>query len=112
MNPIIQKIESKLIKEHNPYRVGDTIKASLKVVEGSKERIQVFEGVIIAINGVGLSKSITVRKISFGTGVERIIPVNSPKLASINVVKKGRPRRAKLYYLRGREGKSALKIKG
>jgi len=89
------------------FNAGDTIKVDVKIVEGDKERIQAFEGLCIARSGGGLNESFTVRKISYGEGVERIFPVFSPKIAGITVLKKGKVRRAKLYYLRDRRGKSA-----
>ena len=89
------------------FSAGDTIKVNVKIVEGDKERIQAFEGLCIARSGGGLNESFTVRKISYGEGVERIFPVFSPKIAGITVLKKGKVRRAKLYYLRDRKGKSA-----
>ena len=89
------------------FSVGDTIKVDVKIVEGDKERIQAFEGLCIARSGGGLNESFTVRKISYGEGVERIFPIFSPKIAGITVLKKGKVRRAKLYYLRDRRGKSA-----
>ena len=89
------------------FSAGDTIKVDVKIVEGDKERIQAFEGLCIARSGGGLNESFTVRKISYGEGVERIFPVFSPKIAGITVLKKGKVRRAKLYYLRDRKGKSA-----
>ena len=89
---------------------GDSVKVNVKVSEGNRERIQTFEGVIISINGVGISKTITVRKLSFGVGVERIFPVHAPIVESIEIQRKGKVRRSKLYYLRDRIGKSA-KIK-
>ena len=101
----IQKITAnKKITEFSP---GDTIKVDVKIVEGDKERIQAFEGLCIARSGGGLNESFTVRKISYGEGVERIFPIFSPKIAGITVLKKGKVRRAKLYYLRDRRGKSA-----
>ena len=104
----IQKITAnKKITEFSP---GDTIKVDVKIVEGDKERIQAFEGLCIARSGGGLNESFTVRKISYGEGVERIFPIFSPKIAGIIVLKKGKVRRSKLYYLRDRVGKSA-KIK-
>ena len=90
-----------------PFRSGDTLRVNVRVKEGEKERIQAFEGVCIARRGSGVSETFTVRKISNGVGVERIFPVHSPMLAEINVVRRGRVRRAKLYYLRGRTGKAA-----
>ena len=89
------------------FSAGDTIKVDVKIVEGDKERIQAFEGLCIARSGGGLHESFTVRKISYGEGVERIFPIFSPKIAGITVIKKGKVRRAKLYYLRDRRGKSA-----
>jgi large subunit ribosomal protein L19 len=108
---IIEEIEkSKLKKELPSYKAGDTVKVNVKVSEGNRERIQIFEGVIIATNGVALNKTITVRKLSFGVGVERIFPVHAPIVDSIEVIRKGKVRRSKLYYLRDRVGK-ATKIK-
>ncbi|MFO1190370.1 MAG: 50S ribosomal protein L19 [Alphaproteobacteria bacterium] len=89
------------------FAPGDTLKISVKVTEGERERIQVFEGVCIARSARGLNSSFTVRKISYGEGVERIFPLYSPRVDKIEVVRRGRVRRAKLYYLRGRTGKSA-----
>lgn len=105
---LVKVIESENIKNNYPdVEVGDYVKAHLKIKEGSKERIQVFEGYVIARKGSGLSESITIRRISYGVGVERILPVNSPKIDHIDVVRKGKIRRAKLYYLRARQGKAA-----
>ena len=99
------------MKENVPaFNVGDTVRVGFKVIEGTKERIQNFEGVVIAKKHGGIRESFTVRRLSFGVGVERTFPVHSPKIASITVVKRGRVRRAKLYYLRGLTGKAA-KIK-
>jgi large subunit ribosomal protein L19 len=89
------------------FAPGDTLRVNLKVVEGSRERIQAFEGVCIGRKNAGLSSNFTVRKISFGEGVERVFPLYSPRIASIEVVRRGDVRRAKLYYLRGRAGKKA-----
>ena len=89
------------------FRPGDTLKVNVKVVEGDRERVQAFEGVCIARKNAGLNSSFTVRKISYGEGVERIFPLYSPRLTSVEVVRSGDVRRAKLYYLRGRRGKSA-----
>jgi large subunit ribosomal protein L19 len=86
---------------------GDTIRVNVKVIEGTRERVQAFEGVVIARRNRGLNSSFTVRKISYGEGVERVFPLYSPRIDSIEVVRRGRVRRAKLYYLRGRTGKSA-----
>jgi large subunit ribosomal protein L19 len=110
---VIDKIQKdqmdKIIAERSipDFSAGDTIKVDVKIVEGDKERIQAFEGLCIARSGGGLNESFTVRKISYGEGVERIFPVFSPKIAGITVLKKGKVRRAKLYYLRDRRGKSA-----
>ncbi|MBM3489738.1 MAG: 50S ribosomal protein L19 [Alphaproteobacteria bacterium] len=86
---------------------GDTLKVNVKVVEGNRERVQAFEGVCIALKRRGLNSSFTVRKISYGEGVERVFPLHSPRIESIEVVRRGKVRRAKLYYLRGRTGKAA-----
>ena len=108
---LINNIESEYLKDNLPdFKSGDTVKVNVKVIEGNRERIQTFEGVIIATNGAGVNKTITVRKLSFGVGVERIFPVHAPIVDSIEVVRKGKVRRSKLYYLRDRVGKSA-KIK-
>ena len=108
---LIENIEKDYLKEDLPeFKSGDTVKVNVKVSEGNRERIQTFEGVIIAVNGVGINKTITVRKLSFGVGVERIFPVHAPIVDSLEVVRKGKVRRSKLYYLRDRVGKSA-KIK-
>ena len=103
-NQMDKIIAERAIPDFSP---GDTIKVDVKIVEGDKERIQAFEGLCIARSGGGLNESFTVRKISYGEGVERIFPVFSPKIAGITVLKKGKVRRAKLYYLRDRRGKSA-----
>jgi large subunit ribosomal protein L19 len=89
------------------FRAGDTVKVHVRVVEGGRERVQVFEGVVIARNGKGLSESFTVRKVSFGVGVERVFPVHAPIIQKIEVVRRGDVRRSKLYYLRQRSGKAA-----
>jgi large subunit ribosomal protein L19 len=119
---IIQELEAEQMKSlrkkaHPEFRPGDTLKVNVKVVEQSydekakqmktRERLQAFEGVCIARQGAGLNESFTVRKISYGEGVERVFPVYSPLVDSVAVVRKGKVRRAKLYYLRGRRGKSA-----
>lgn len=93
------------------FHVGDTISISVNVIEGDKERIQIFKGIVMGIKGGGISKTFRVRKISNGVGVERIFPINSPRIAKLEVVKSGSVRRAKLYYLRGLTGKAATKIK-
>ena len=96
--------EQRAIPEFGP---GDTVKISVKVVEGSRERVQAFEGVCIGRSNRGVNSSFTVRKISYGEGVERVFPLYSPKIQAIEVVRRGAVRRAKLYYLRGRTGKAA-----
>ena len=101
---IAKFLESKSIPE---FRAGDTLKVGVKVVEGERTRVQNYEGVCIARSNAGMGSSFTVRKISFGEGVERVFPLYSPNIDSIDVVRKGAVRRAKLYYLRGRTGKSA-----
>lgn len=95
------------LRDTPEFRPGDTIKVMVKVVEGERERLQPFEGLCIARKGGGINASFTLRKLSFGEGVERVFPLHSPILASIEVVRRGRVRRAKLYYLRGRTGKAA-----
>lgn len=110
---IIQKLEAEQaekIAAKRPvpeFSPGDTVKVNVRVVEGTRERIQAYEGVCISRNGGGLNESFTVRKISYGEGVERVFPIFSPLIDSIEVVRRGKVRRAKLYYLRGRRGKSA-----
>lgn len=105
---IIRAIEAKQIKENaENFSIGDTVKVFFKIVEGTTERIQVFEGIVIAKNNSGVRKTFTVRKISYGVGVERIFPMHSPRIEKVEVVRKGRVRRAKLYYLRDRVGKAA-----
>lgn len=104
----LQAVESAHVREDVPtFRAGDTVKVHVRVVEGGRERVQIFEGVVIARNGEGARASFTVRKISFGVGVERVFPVHAPIIAKIEVVRKGDVRRSKLYYLRERSGKSA-----
>lgn len=111
MKGIIEAIDKEGLKDSVPsFNVGDTVKVSVKVIEGSRERIQAFEGVVIARKGGGIGETFTVRRISFGVGVERTFPLHSPKITDIQVVRKGKVNRAKLYYLRGLTGKAA-KIK-
>ena len=101
-------IEQTQMKQNLPtFRPGDTVRVHVRVVEGNRERIQAFEGVVIAIKGVGAGRTFTARKVSYGVGVERIFPLHSPKLDVIEVVRRGRVRRAKLYYLRQLRGKAA-----
>lgn len=108
----LDQVESAYLRDDIPdFSPGDTVKVLVRVVEGGRERIQTFEGVIISRDGGGLRESFTVRKISFGVGVERIFPLHSPIIQSIDVVRKGAVRRAKLYYLRDRIGSKAIRIK-
>ncbi len=100
-------IEKKKRADVPAFRPGDTIRVHVKIKEGDKERLQAFEGTVIAEKNSGLGKTITVRKISFGQGVERIFPVNAPVIDHIDIVRTGKVRRAKLYYLRGLKGKAA-----
>jgi len=112
MNPILE-IEREQIERLTAERPipdfgpGDTVRVNVKVIEGNRERVQAFEGVVIAKKNRGINSSFTVRKISYGEGVERIFPLYSPRIESIEVIRRGRVRRAKLYYLRGRTGKAA-----
>ncbi len=108
MNSIIKKLEDRGLRSELPdFRVGDTVRLQVKVVEGEKERIQPFEGVVIKINRGGNRATFTVRKVSYGVGVERIFPMHSPRLEKIQVLTHGKVRRAKLYYLRKLSGKAA-----
>ena len=109
MHPFIET-QKEWMKDVPPFRAGDTLRVSVRVREGDKERLQAFEGVCIARRGSGVSASFTVRKISNGVGVERIFPVHSPMIAEITVLRRGRVRRAKLFYLRSLAGK-ATRIK-
>ena len=104
---LIGAVEEGLRKEVTDFSIGDTVRVSVKVVEGDKERIQPFDGVVIARKGSHTRETFMVRKISFGVGVEKIFPVYAPAVARIEVLKRGRIRRAKLYYLRGKKGKAA-----
>ncbi len=109
---LLKKIEaSSLRKEPINFSVGDTVKVHVKVVEGDKERIQVFAGIVIARRGSGVNESFTVRRISYGEGVERVFPVQSPRVDKVVVERQGDVRRAKLNYLRGRIGKAAMLVK-
>src|ERR687898_1098869 len=110
---IIQQLEAEQVQklvEKRPvpeFSPGDTLRVNVKVVEGTRERVQAYEGVCIARKNAGINSAFTVRKISYGEGVERVFPLYSPRIDSIEVVRRGRVRRAKLYYLRGRTGKAA-----
>ncbi len=97
-----------MLKEQPPViEIGDTVNVSVKIREGEKERIQAFEGTVIARKGSGVAETFTVRRLSYGVGVERVFPIHSPNVANVTIVRKGKVRRAKLYYLRGRVGKAA-----
>ena len=108
MANIIDQLEREGMKETVPaFAIGDTVKVVVRIAEGDKERLQAFEGVVIARKNGGIRETFTVRKISYGVGVEKTFPVHSPKIASIEVIRKGKPRRAKLYYVRDLTGKAA-----
>ena len=108
MSSIIDAINQENLKANIPaFNVGDTVKVMVKVIEGDRERLQAFEGIVIARKNGGISETFTVRRMSFGVGVEKTFPIHSPKVADIQVVRKGKVRRAKLYYLRERTGKAA-----
>ena len=99
--------DSSLRKDELVFNIGDTVRVSVKIREGERERIQAFEGTVIARKGSGISETFTVRRVSYGVGVERVFPYHSPNVASVEVIRRGRVRRSKLYYLRGRVGKAA-----
>ena len=107
MNAVLQKVLNRNKRELPEFRIGDTIRVHVKIREGEKERTQAFEGTVIARKNAGLGESITVRKISFGQGVERIFPVHAPVIDHIDLIRTGRVRQSKLYYLRGLKGKAA-----
>jgi len=112
MSTIIDKIESEQMKTDIPaFRVGDTVKVHTRVIEGDKERVQIYSGIVIGRKGTGLNSSFTVRRVSYGEGVERVFPIHSPRIAKIEIERKGAVRRAKLNYLRNRKGKSATTVK-
>lgn len=104
---LIRAVEEGYRKEMPLFNVGDTVRVHVKVVEGDKERVQPFEGIVVSRRGAGIRETFMVRKISFGVGVERIFPLHSPALEKIDIIKKGSVRRAKLYYLRDKKGKNA-----
>ena len=107
MTDMLKQIEAEQLKsDAENFNVGDTVRVHAKIIEGTKERVQVFEGVVIKIQNGGINKMFTVRRISFGIGVEKTWPLHSPKVTKVEVVRKGRVRRAKLYYLRDRIGKA------
>ena len=108
MSSIIDAINKENLKQNVPqFNVGDTVKVMVKVIEGDRERLQAFEGIVIARKNGGISETFTVRRMSFGVGVEKTFPIHSPKVADIQVVRRGKVARAKLYYLRERTGKAA-----
>ena len=105
---ILKELTASQIKEDAPeIIIGSTVKVHVRIKEGEKERIQVFEGTVIAKNNSGIAETFTVRRVSYGVGVERVFPLHSPIVAKVELVRKGKVRRAKLYYLRGRQGKAA-----
>lgn len=108
---VVQKLENKqLKKEITPFRIGDTIRVHTRIIEGEKERVQVFAGTVIARKGTGLSETFSMHRVAYGEGMERVFLLHSPRIAKIELVKEGDVRRAKLYYLRGTSGK-ASKVK-
>jgi large subunit ribosomal protein L19 len=111
MNPIIKEITAAQVKSDiPPFKVGDGVRVHTKVREGDKERIQIFSGIVIARKGSGIHETFTVRRISYGEGVERVFPVNSPNIEAIEVERESEPMRARLYYLRNRTGKAAVAV--
>ena len=109
---IIDAVHSDQLKNRPEIKIGDTVKMHLRITDGDKSRIQIFEGIVISLKGHGLDAMITVRKIASGVGVEKMIPLHSHTLDKVEVIKRGKVRRAKLYYMRDRVGKRAMKIKG
>ncbi len=109
---ILDKINDEQLKSDvTPFNVGDTVKVHCRVIEGGKERVQVYQGIVIAKRGSGVNEAFTVRKISYGVGVERSFPIHTPKIAKVEIVTRGKVRRAKLHYLRSRVGKEAMTVK-
>ena len=110
---LVDKVSAKQLRSDIPeFRVGDTVRVDVKIIEGKKERIQAFEGIVTARKGGGVSETFTVRKISYGVGVNRVFPMHSPKIAKITIVKKGKVRRAKLNFLKDRVGGYRIKERG
>ena len=104
----LKLISDPSLKETLPtFSIGDTVKVHVKIREGERERVQIFEGTVIAKNGSGITESFTVRRVSYGVGVEKVFPINSPNVQDVTVVRRGKVRRAKLYYIRDRVGKAA-----
>ncbi len=109
---LLKAFTNEQIKKELPaFNTGDTVKVHVKIKEGNRERVQVYEGIVIKRQGGGVAETFTVRRISYGVGVERTFPVNSPKIEKIDVVRRGKVRRARIYYLRDRIGKAAFKVK-
>lgn len=105
---LIEKLDQKHLKKDIPnFEVGDTVKVHTRIIEGDKERVQVFTGTVIARSGSGLSETFSMHRVAFGKGMERVFPLHSPRIAKIEILRKGKVRRAKLYYLRGTQGKAA-----
>src|ERR1700712_5393711 len=112
MNPIISEITAEQVrKDITPFKVGDGVRVHTKVREGDKERVQVYAGIVIARKGHGIHETFTVRRLSYGEGVERVFPVNSPNIEKVEVERESEPMKARLYYLRRRTGKAAVAIK-
>jgi large subunit ribosomal protein L19 len=112
LNPIISQITAEQVKKDiTPFKVGDGVRVHTKVREGDKERIQIYSGIVIARKGAGIHETFTVRRISYGEGVERVFPVNSPNIDKIEVDRESEPMKARLYYLRRRTGKAAVAVK-
>jgi len=112
MSIIIKTIEQEQFKNNAAkYKVGDSVRVHTRVVEGDKERIQIFTGIVIGRKGIGINETFTVRRISYGEGVERVFPVHSPRIAKVEIEKAGTARRAKLNYLRTRKGKQAMAVR-
>jgi large subunit ribosomal protein L19 len=112
MNPIIDSIEQEQLKKDvTNFKVGDGVRVHTRVREGDKERIQIFAGIVIGRKGRGINETFTVRRISYGEGVERVFPIHSPRIAKVEIEKAGRARRAKLNYLRDRKGKEATAVR-
>lgn len=112
MNPVIKELTAHQLKSNlPPFKVGDGVRVHTKVREGDKERIQIFSGIVIARKGTGIHETFTVRRISYGEGVERVFPVNSPNIDKIEIERVSEPMKARLYYLRGRQGKAAVAIR-
>ena len=110
---LVDRINTKQLKSDVPeFRVGDTVRVDVRIIEGKKERIQAFEGIVTSRKGGGVSETFTVRKISYGVGVDRIFPIHSPKVDKITVIKKGKVRRAKLNFLKGRQSGYRIKERG